>query len=290
MKAKENTEAMFTWARVASFVLLFMVAAPPCAVGDRSSSLIGVTGRDFVLLAADTAFRRGSQVIVRDHDRITRLGPRIMLATAGDGASSDQFVSFLSANLALADVVHGRPTSARSAAHFTRREIHRLLRRSPVQADFLLAGVDDGDGAEGAATLEGERDGSGCVRPQLHWIDRTGAACELKYAAQGPSAPMVVATMDERWREGMDVDEALELLGTCIEQLAGRYAVSPQGWRVKVVDSNGANRLLATLEVTGSRTYLQRVSSDDESGSFSEFNTRSQGNIEDKHEDKHEVT
>ena len=248
--------------KACSFFLPLLAVLPLYAESDGTSSLIGVTGRDFVLLAADTAFRRGSQVIVRDHDRITRLGPQIMLATAGDGATSDQFVSFLSANLALADVVHGRATSTRSAAHFTRREIHRLLRRSPVQADFLLAGLDGAvhDPRENDASTDDSEVRSGIgAKPQLHWIDRTGAACELKYAAHGPSAPMVVATMDERWHEGMDMDEALALLGTCIEQLAGRYSVSPQGWRIKAVDRDGANRLVATFEGDGRNMRLLRT-------------------------------
>ena len=234
----------------------FLLYFPILSNGDTSSSLIGITGHDFVLLAADTAFRRGGQVLVRDHDRIAKIGTHTMLATAGDGASSEQFVSYLSANLALADIVHGCPTSTRSVAYFTRREVHRLLRRSPVQADFLLAGLDaemeetsvcESNFVETETIVASESDSkiSRRMKPQLHWIDRTGASCELKYAAQGPSAPMVIATMDERWREDMNLQEALDLLGRCIEQLEGRVSVAAHGWRVKVVDRNGANQLLA---------------------------------------------
>lgn len=107
------------------------------------------------------------------------------------------------------------------------------MRRSPVQADFLLAGVDTEQGStavdhasvgdrieEGIRELyrdcsatsgssSGEasperREGSTShltasgelkVIPRLYWLDRAGGCAELPYASHGPAAPMVDAAM-----------------------------------------------------------------------------------------------
>lgn len=222
----------------------------PLAGGDSTSSAVGITGRGFVLLATDTAFRRGAQVISRDIDLITRLGPRTILASCGDLSSGGEFASFLARNFALRKIIHGRPQTTRSAAHFARHNIARLMRKSPVQADFLLAGVDeDMESTNSWRSPDGLPSASG--QPQLHWIDRAGSCCELPYACQGPASAMVLAFLDEGWHEGMELDEALDLLKRCIAQLAGRYAMSPQGWRVNLVDGKGS-RLVLVLKRNGS--------------------------------------
>jgi len=129
-------------------------------------------------------------------------------------------------------MVHGRSPHTKSAAHFTRRELARLLRRSPVQADFLLAGVDTEQGSkEGVvharvgvnseadlSDLDGDSSATGStsetnsehrqeptahpkggnepkVIPRLYWLDRAGGCAELPYASHGPAAPMVDAAM-----------------------------------------------------------------------------------------------
>ena len=122
-------------------------------------------------------------------------------------------------------MVHGRPPRTPSAAHFARRELARLLRRSPVQADFLLAGVDDDydefdkfdviaedEGKQGSRSSSSSSSSSGAdrrtlpiqrsslacdrvVTPQLFWLDRTGGCVALPYASHGPAAAMVEAAM-----------------------------------------------------------------------------------------------
>ncbi len=222
------------------FLLLVCLCSRVAA--DGGSSAIGLVGRGFVLVAADTAFRRGTQVLSQDSQRVAVIGERTLLASVGDVGSAKEFASYIARNVALQEIVHGRPVTTRETAHFMRHEVARLLRRAPVQADFLLVGVDD-------SSSRIDTHDSACI-PQLHWIDRAGAACELKYGAQGPAAAMVVATLDERWHEDMDLPDALDLIRLCLRQLQGRYALTPQGWRVCIVDADGA-RLALIIKPNG---------------------------------------
>lgn len=257
-----------------------LLSIPTGVVSDGTTVSIGVTGRNFVVLATETGYRRGPQIIGAGCDHMVELGPRLLLSTVGEVASADEFSSYLARNLALSSMVSESPVSTRAAAHFARREVARLLRRAPIQADLLLAGVDrvggagaggdgagvglgedrgtgvvDGEGGDGGSS--GDADdvdvdaadaaGGGCASagwsPQLHWIDRTGATAELPYAAHGHAAPMALAVLDEGYEADMELEQALSLVRRCIKQLDGRYAVRATGWRIKLVDAEGCRVL-----------------------------------------------
>jgi 20S proteasome alpha/beta subunit len=62
---------------------------------DSGTTTIGVRYQGGVVLAADAAFRRGATVMARNSDRISRVGPRTLLAACGDVPSGDQFAAYL---------------------------------------------------------------------------------------------------------------------------------------------------------------------------------------------------
>lgn len=73
-------------------------------MASASETLIGITGRDFVLLAADTGLGDGSivrtsrfvdKIHVLDDDNDDAVSPNILIATAGDAADADRLVSHL---------------------------------------------------------------------------------------------------------------------------------------------------------------------------------------------------
>eukprot|EP00616_Rhizochromulina_sp_CCMP1243_P009845 CAMPEP_0118975010 /NCGR_PEP_ID=MMETSP1173-20130426/14310_1 /TAXON_ID=1034831 /ORGANISM="Rhizochromulina marina cf, Strain CCMP1243" /LENGTH=213 /DNA_ID=CAMNT_0006924831 /DNA_START=24 /DNA_END=665 /DNA_ORIENTATION=+ len=194
-------------------------------------------GDRFALLAADTALRRGAQVLVRDSTPIAHLAPRILVAGVGDAAHTEEFTSFISRNIALIDIVAGSSTPTASAVHFTRREVSRMLRSTPLQAEFLIAGLDS------------ETRHSGVPRPELHWIDGTGATARVKYLAVGPAASMVTAVLDDLWEKDMSIDKAKEVLAVCLQQLSKRFALVPGSWECRVVDAKGSRVLCLDLGI-----------------------------------------
>ncbi len=170
----------------------------------------------------------------------------MLMVSCGDVPSGIEFSNYVARNLALSSIVHGGPVSTRSAAYFTRRQVAKMLRRAPIQADFMIAGVD-------RITSPSFEDLNGLcaqTQPQLHWIDRTGTCIELPYGAQGPSAATVVAFLDQQWRADMKLDDALGLLRRCLRLLRGRFAFTPQGWQVCVVADDGA-RLTFSMNSDG---------------------------------------
>lgn len=129
----------------------------------NQETLIGITGRDFVLLAADSSISGQGSISWQSHkvDKIRLLQGGVAAASAGDVADSDRLLQMLQAHCAirewevgmgsdveyiLADGENEPPTteglSVDSVAHLARHQISQSLRsRGPMNVCLLIAGM-----------------------------------------------------------------------------------------------------------------------------------------------------
>ena len=115
-------------------------------------------------------------------------------ATAASDAESDRFAALLRENLAAYAHLAGAAAAPRAAAHFARRELADRRRR--------------GGGLPQLRVLLGSRGDDGAAR--VHWIDETGAAAELPYAAHGVGAALVLGHLDGAYDADMSRDAAVD--------------------------------------------------------------------------------
>jgi len=96
--------------RIAWVIVLLLWVPRQLVVADTGTTTLGLRYQGGVVLAADAAFRRGATVMARNSDRITRVGPRTLLAACGDVPSGDQFAAYLvcKCNYALQSNCQGR--------------------------------------------------------------------------------------------------------------------------------------------------------------------------------------
>lgn len=99
------------------------------------------------------------------------------------------------------------PLRPSSAASWTRLQLANSLRsRKPYAVNLLLGGFDPTN-----------------AKPELYWIDLYGTIGDAPYAAHGYGAYFALSTMDRWHRPDMDLDEGLELLRKCINELEVRF-------------------------------------------------------------------
>lgn len=102
-----------------------------------------------------------------------------------------------------------------------RNELATALRKRPYQANILLAGYDVDDGAT------------------MYYMDYLASMHKVDKAAQGYGAYFTLGLMDRVWREGMSLEECVNLLKKCIAELSTRFMVNLPDFVVKVVDKDG---------------------------------------------------
>ncbi|KAI8852545.1 nucleophile aminohydrolase [Chytridium lagenaria] len=179
--------------------------------------LIGIVGKDFVLTAADTTSARSIVVQKQGEDKSRALNSHNLLLFSGKPGIR---------NVRLYTIRHGVELSTKAVASYTRRELAQSLRsRSPYSVNSLIAGSD----ASGT--------------PELYWLDYLASSVKLDFAAHGHASYFVMSTMDRYWKEGLSVEEAVELLRKCLEELKVRYIVNMPNFMVKVVDKNGIREI-----------------------------------------------
>eukprot|EP00921_Rhytidocystis_pertsovi_P007720 GHVQ01012786.1.p1 GENE.GHVQ01012786.1~~GHVQ01012786.1.p1 ORF type:complete len:192 (-),score=23.57 GHVQ01012786.1:507-1082(-) len=183
-------------------------------------SLIGIRGKDFVLVASDKYAAFSIYRMKHDEDKIMEVDSNKLLAAAGPIGDRNQFGEYIRKNIHLHRLRTGLPLRTQSAANFTRMQMAEFLRQNPYQVDLLLAGCD----ADG---------------PLLYWMDYLASMVSVDKAAHGYGAYFVYGILDREFKEGMNEAEALEVVKKCIYELKTRFIVSHADFLVKIVDANG---------------------------------------------------
>ena len=110
-------------------------------------TVIGLKGKDFTLLAADTT-ASFSIILMKDtEDKITAVpNQNILIAAQGEQGDRVQFVEFITKNLNLYRLRNDTNLSVKASAHFVRQELAKALRSGPYQTNIMVGGVDDIEG------------------------------------------------------------------------------------------------------------------------------------------------
>lgn len=186
-------------------------------------SVFGISGKDFVLLAADTNQARSIVVLKTDEDKITQLDDHKIVATAGENGDRTAFCEYIQKNLHLYQYRNDLTLSTRAAANYTRKELAEALRSDPYNVNMLLAGWDSEDGAS------------------LYFIDYLSSMSKVTFAAHGYAGFFLTGLLDRYWRKDMSREEVLALSDRCINELQTRLLVAGNHFTIKIVDKDGVH-------------------------------------------------
>jgi len=155
------------------------------------TTIVGLSCRDGVVLAADTRSTSGPMVMDKDKLKIHQISPRIFSCAAGTSADCDQLTRGAGQTLALQRLerklagMNEQPWSDRVTA--ARASLLGGLRTSPGGSDrvpsavFLLGGVDDRG-------------------PSLHQIESDGLSQEVRFSALGSGSLDAIAILETELR------------------------------------------------------------------------------------------
>lgn len=184
--------------------------------------VIGLTGKDYVMVLTDTATNRSIFNLKRDDNKIAMLDDHKVLACGGEPSSRTAFTEYISKNFALTTLKTGLELSNHAAAHFIRNELARAIRAK--------------GGAHNAQSILGGVDENG---PAMYYLDYLGSLAKVPFTAQGYCAYFSLSVMDKHWKANMTLDEGKEVMKLCMEQLKSRFIVNNPTYRLVAVSSQG---------------------------------------------------
>lgn len=161
------------------------------------TTIVGVRGSKYVVLAADTRSTSGPTVMNKNCHKIHRISDGIMCC--GAGTAADTYFTCKMAECAIYkhSLKYEKIPSVRHCTNILKR--HLFSYRGYVQASLILGGVDE-DGVH----LCG-------IHPHGS-IDDT-----LPYTAQGSGSYAAIGVLETEFREDMTVDEAVDLATKAVE-------------------------------------------------------------------------
>ncbi|RAL08985.1 proteasome core particle subunit beta 4 [Aspergillus homomorphus CBS 101889] len=189
--------------------------------------LLGITGKDFVILAASKATMRGPTIIKAEDDKTKQLNKHNLIAFSGEAGDTVQFAEYIQANIQLYTMRNDTELGPNAVASFVRGELARSLRsRNPYTVNLLLGGMDPIT-----------------QKPHLYWIDYLASVASVPYAAHGYAQYYCLSTLDKHHHPDISLDEGLKLLEMCTDELKRRLPIDYKGVLVKVITKDGVREL-----------------------------------------------
>lgn len=185
--------------------------------------LLGITGKDFTIIAASKAAMRGATILKASDDKTAILNQHTLMAFSGEAGDTIQFAEYIQANAQLYSMRNGTDLSPSAVANFVRGELaHSLRSRKPYNVNLLLGGYDP--------ITE---------KPSLYWLDYLASLAPLPYAAHGYAQYYCLSILDKHHHPDINREQGMKLLRLCTDELKRRLPIDFKGILVKVITKDG---------------------------------------------------
>ena len=122
-----------------------------------ADSCFGIAGKDWVIIATDTAVNSSIFTLKHDEDKIMDLNNFKVVGCSGAQTDRYQYCNLIQRNLQLMEYRTGFELGVDATAQFMRSELATALRKGPYQVNLLMGGYD----------LQEQR-------AKLYWMDYLG--------------------------------------------------------------------------------------------------------------------
>ncbi|WP_297489207.1 archaeal proteasome endopeptidase complex subunit beta [Thermococcus sp.] len=177
------------------------------------TTTVGIKVKDAVILAADTQASLGNMVESINIRKILPITDRIAITTAGSVGDVQALARMLEAQARYYQFTWGRPMTTRAMAHL----LSNILNENkwfPYMVQILIGGYVD--------------------EPELASLDALGGLVFEKYTATGSGSPFAIAVIEDGYREGMEIEEAKDLVIRAVKT-AGKRDVYTGSKKVQVL-------------------------------------------------------
>ncbi|MGF3522797.1 MAG: archaeal proteasome endopeptidase complex subunit beta [Candidatus Bathyarchaeia archaeon] len=187
----------------------------------KGTTTIGVVCKDGVILASDTRVTMGYFIAHKQGKKVYKIDDHIGMTIAGSVADAQKVIDIITANAQLYRINLNRPMPISAAARMTS---NLLFSARGLMAQVLVGGVDD----------------SG---PHVFNLDPFGSLTEEKMTATGSGSPVAIGVLEDQFREGMTIQEALPVVAKAVNAAMKRDVASGNNYNIIVIDNRGYREL-----------------------------------------------
>lgn len=193
-------------------------------------TLIGLKGKNFIVLAADTNCVT-SIIKLKNNDKTKfyDIDGNKCLVVAGQVGDRVQFGEYIRTNAHLYQYINSTNLLVKSLAYFTRKQMAYYLRRNPFNVDCLIAGYDKESGF------------------QLFWCDYLSNMDAVNKGAQGYGGYFCTGILDKYYHENLTLEEALVIFKKCFDELKNRFLLTQINYELRIITEDHMETQYATV-------------------------------------------
>jgi proteasome beta subunit len=187
---------------------------PEETVVKTGTTTVGLVADGGVVLAADRRASLGGRFVSNKNSvKIEQVHPRAAVTLSGSVGGGQAFIRQLRAEASLYENRRGEPMGIEALAQLA----GQLIRGQP--AIPVLGGVDDS--------------------PHVFAVDGGGGVLEDSYTASGSGTQVATGTLERRYREDLDLEEAVGVAAEAVASATERDTASGNGLTVARITEDG---------------------------------------------------
>ena len=178
------------------------------------TTTVGLVVGDKVVLAADKRATAGFMIASRRVKKIVKVSDYAAMTISGLVADAQALADVVREEIKLYEMSTGSKLSVKGIATL----LANILFSSkwfPYLVQLMVGGYD--------------------TKPRLYVLDPFGSLTEEVYAATGSGSPIALGVLEERYRSGMSVEEAVKVAALAIRSAVLRDAASGDGADIVVI-------------------------------------------------------
>jgi 20S proteasome subunit beta 4 len=192
--------------------------------------VFGISGKDFVILAADKSVAQSIIKMQDDDEKIVPLGDNQLIAAVAEVSVRKDFSKLVKANTEYYYYRYNTRLITSEVANFTRNLVSDSLRsRNPMQVGSIIAGFDDGV-------------------PSLYIIEQLGAIEKVTKAVLGYASHFLYGLMDDCYKKDFSLDDGKDCIKKCIKELKTRFLINIVDFDVFVISRNGVENISSEFQ------------------------------------------
>ncbi len=187
----------------------------------KGTTTIGVVCKDGVILASDTRVTMGYFVAHKLGKKVYKIDDHIGMTIAGTVADAQRVVDIITVNAQLYKINNNRPMPVSSAARIT---ANLLSSARGLSVQILIGGMDE-------------------TGPHVFSLDPFGSLTEETSASTGSGSPLAYGILEDKFREGMTIEELLPIIVKAVNAAMKRDVASGNNFNITVIDKKGYREL-----------------------------------------------
>ncbi|MCK4332980.1 MAG: archaeal proteasome endopeptidase complex subunit beta [Thermoplasmatales archaeon] len=180
------------------------------------TTTLGMVCKDGVVIATERRATMGTLIAHKATKKLYKIDEHLALATAGLVGDLQVLSRYLSAETNLYRLKRDRKIPVKSAATLMSNILNQR-KFAPYYVQLILGGWD----AEGG---------------HVYSLDAAGGAIPDKYTAGGSGSPYVFGVLEDQYKDGLTVDEGIDIAARAISAAMGRDSASGNGIDIAVIN------------------------------------------------------